>query len=101
MSALVGFGLGLVMERESLRFRVDGSWIRRAVRLLVGLAVLAAFYLGPRLLIPDDLPYAQESTLRFVGYALLGWAGAYFCPWLFVRLRLADGEVRAWTEGKG
>jgi hypothetical protein len=38
------------------------------------------------------MPYGLEATVRLVRYALLGWAVAFACPWLFVRLGLAERE---------
>jgi hypothetical protein len=90
MSALIGLGIGVIMERAWVRFRVDGIWWLRLVRYLIGLLVIIPFYLGPALLIPGQLPPGQDAALRFVRYALLGWVVAFLCPWLFVRLRLAQ-----------
>ena len=92
MSALMGIGLGVLMERAWLRFRVDGAWWRRGLRLAVGLVIVVIFYAGPKLVIPDDLPYGLATALRLVRYSLLGWIVAYGCPWLFVRLRLAERD---------
>jgi hypothetical protein len=92
MSALAGFGLGLVMERKWVRFRADGTWVRRALRFLLGMVVAAVFYLGPRLILPEEMAYGLEAGLRFVRYALVGWAVAFLCPWLFVLLGLAEQE---------
>jgi membrane-associated phospholipid phosphatase len=95
MSALLGMGLGVLMERAWLRFRVDGAWWRRGLRLAVGLVIVVIFYAGPKLVIPDGLSYGLDTALRLVRYSLLGWIVAFGCPWLFVRLRLAecDGPI--------
>jgi membrane-associated phospholipid phosphatase len=90
MSALVGFGIGLVMERAWVRFKVDGEWWRRGLRYLLGVIVVAIFYIGPKLILPEEMPYGLEAGTRFVRYALVGWTGAFLGPWLFVRLRLAE-----------
>ncbi len=90
MSALVGFGVGLVMERAWVRFRVAGEVWRRGLRFLLGLILITLLYLGPSLVLPEELPYGVEALARFARYAMLGWAGAFLCPWLFVRLGLAD-----------
>ncbi len=90
MSAAAGVGLGLVMERSLVQFRVDGAWWRRVLRFLAGLLLTGSVYLGPKLLLSEELSYGLAVTLRFVRYALLGWVVTFLCPWLFVRLRLAD-----------
>lgn len=92
MAALAGFSVGLIMERAWVRFRVDGQWWRRGLRFLVGLIVVAIFYLGLRLILPEEMSYGVEAVLRFVRYGLVGWAATFLAPWLFVRLRLAEGE---------
>lgn len=91
-SALFGLGIGVMMERAWVRFRADGAWWRRSVRFLLGLVVVAILYMGPRLVLPKEMAYGLEATVRFLRYALLGWVVAFLCPWLFVRLRLAEGE---------
>jgi membrane-associated phospholipid phosphatase len=90
MSTLVGLGVGFILERRWIRFRVDGEWWRRGVRYLLGLVLIAIFYVGPRFLLPEEMAYGLETGLRFVRYALLGWAVTFLAPWLFVRLRLAE-----------
>ena len=92
MSALIGLGVGVIMERAWVRFRVDGVWWRRGLRFVVGLVVVGVLYVGPKLLLPHDLPFNLEATLRFVRYTLLGWAVAFLAPWIFVWLRLAERE---------
>jgi membrane-associated phospholipid phosphatase len=90
MSALAGFGLGVIMERKWVRFRVEGAWWRRSLRFLLGLVIIAILYLGPRFVLPDEMAYGLEVTLRFVRYALVGWATAFLGPWLFIKLGLAE-----------
>ena len=92
MSALAGLGLGFIMERQTVRFRVAGPWSQRGLRFLVGLVLVALFYFGPSLILPDDMAYGLEATVRIVRYALVGWIVAFLCPWLFVRLGLAGQE---------
>jgi membrane-associated phospholipid phosphatase len=89
MAALAGFGVGLIMERGSVRFQVEGEWWRKGLRYLVGIVIVGLFYAGPKLILPEGLAYGLETVLRFVRYALLGWSVTFLSPWLFVRLRLA------------
>jgi hypothetical protein len=92
MSALVGLGIGLVMDRAWLRFSVDGTLLQRLVRLLLGLLLVAVFYVGPRLIVPDGLAYGAELGITFLHYALLGWTTAFLAPWLFCKVGLAGHE---------
>jgi membrane-associated phospholipid phosphatase len=98
MSALLGMSVGFVMERAYVRFVVHGRWWRRVLRFLSGMVVTAVLYAGPSLIIPDGLSHGLDSGLRLLRYALLGWAVAFLCPWLFVRLRLASREGEPLTE---
>lgn len=91
-SALVGLGLGVIMERAWVRFEAGGPWLQRLLRLAVGLVIVVAFYAGPKLFLPAEMPYPAEAAARFVRYALLGWVTAFGCPWLFVKLGLAPRE---------
>lgn len=93
MSALAGFGVGMIMERKWVRFRADGEWWRRILRFVLGMAIAAIFYLGPRLLLPEEMAYGLEAGIRFVRYALVGWVVAFLCPWLFVLAGLAEQEA--------
>jgi hypothetical protein len=93
MSALAGFGLGLIMEQRWVRFRVDGAWWRRGLRYLIGLLLVAVFYVGLRMILPAEMAHSLEAGLRFVRYALVGWATTFLAPWLFVKLRLAEQSM--------
>ena len=92
LSALAGLGVGLLMERRWVRFEARGVWWKRLLRFLTGLVVIAILYVGPKLVLPQEMAYPPEVMLRFLRYGLLGWAVAFLCPWLFVRLRLAQLE---------
>jgi zinc transporter ZupT len=82
----------MVMERKWVRFRAEGTWVRRVLRFLLGMVAAAVFYLGPRLLLPEEMAHGLESGVRFVRYALVGWVVAFLGPWLFVLLGLAEKE---------
>ena len=89
---LFGMLAGLVWDVKSLHFHVSGPWSKRVLRLLVGLAVLVVFYVGPKLLL-DQLSitsFTVEQSLRFLRYALVGFTVSGLMPWLFAKVRLAD-----------
>jgi undecaprenyl-diphosphatase len=92
MSALFGLGIGVIMERAWVQFRVEAVWWRRTIRYLAGLVVVAMCYLGPKMLLPEQLGHGMETILLFSRYALLGWVVAFLGPWIFVQVRLADRE---------
>jgi membrane-associated phospholipid phosphatase len=99
MSALIGLGVGVIMERSWLQFEVRGTWWQRLLRFLVGIAVVAVLYLVPSQLVPEDLPHGLSAGVRFMRYALVGWAIAYLVPFLFVRLGLAQRRGRSPMPG--
>lgn len=96
MAMLMGAGVGLVMERALLRFRVDGPLGQRALRLGLGLVPLIAVYFGLGLLVdwmaPGGLAYPAELAAAFVRYWLIGWTLTFGAPWLFCRAGLAGWE---------
>ncbi len=85
-SFLVGFAPGMILERRWVRFQSNGSWLKRSVRYLVGLVMLAALWKGLIMVFDGLAPQALYRTLR---YALMGLWCTWGAPWLFVRMKLA------------
>ncbi|MEW6725623.1 MAG: phosphatase PAP2 family protein [Bacillota bacterium] len=83
MALLMGLGLGAVGESRLVRFNAVGGTAQLLGRLGVGLVILAALWLGLRVLLPE------EPLFRFIRYAVLGLWVALGAPWLFMRLGLA------------
>ncbi|MCL4264588.1 MAG: phosphatase PAP2 family protein [Anaerolineae bacterium] len=88
---LLGFGVGIVLESSRVRFRADGIWWKRVVRYVIGIVVLVAIWAGLRQVFPDE-PLAVALPLRIVRYFLVVIWAAYYAPWLFVKLRLAEAD---------
>ncbi|MGD2024058.1 MAG: phosphatase PAP2 family protein [Desulfobacterales bacterium] len=87
--ALLGFLPGIALERRWVRFRSDGSLLKRSVRFILGLVVLFGIWLGLRFAFSELEPM---SLLQAVRYACVGLWGALGAPWLFVQLRLSETE---------
>jgi membrane-associated phospholipid phosphatase len=88
MGAFLGAGVGIVLTAQWVPFNAAGPFWQRAVRLLLGAAVLLALRFGLKAAFPGegDPLYA---LMRFMRYVVVGlWAGLG-APWLFVRLGLA------------
>lgn len=86
-----GLWIGLVLEARHVRFRVAGPAWQRVLRYLIGVAGLAAIWMGLRIIFPQD-PLVLGLALRFIRYALaMLWAIAIW-PWLFVRIGLGTAE---------
>jgi undecaprenyl-diphosphatase len=90
MSALAGLGLGVIMERRWVQFRVAAPWWRLVLRFLAGLALVAVVYFGPRLALANRLFGHSADMLRAARYVALGWTVAFLVPWVFVQLGLAE-----------
>lgn len=88
---LLGFGVGIVLESSRVRFRADGVWWKRVVRYLIGIVVLVAIWAGLRQVFPSD-PLAVAIPFRILRYFLVVIWAAYYAPWLFVKLNLADAD---------
>jgi undecaprenyl-diphosphatase len=93
MGALAGLGVGIIMERKWVRFRADGKLGQRVLRFLLGIALAAVFYIGPRFFLPKEMAYGLEAGLRFVRYALVGWVVAFLGPWLFLLAGLVEQQA--------
>lgn len=86
LGAMLGFGIGLLLEDQFVRFDVRGEWWKQILKLVVGLAI----GLGLRLAIKPLLPAGNVSDM--LRYAVIGlWLGAG-APWVFVMARLAGKE---------
>jgi membrane-associated phospholipid phosphatase len=91
MGVFLGAGVGIVLTGRLIPFDAGGPIWQRAVRLLLGAAVLLALRLGLKAIFPDE-GETLYALMRFVRYALMGlWAGLG-APWMFVKLRLSPTE---------
>lgn len=90
-AALMGMGVGFVLERKWVRFDSGGSVRNRALRFLSGILVMVAFREGLGLF---ETGADHESAFRFVRYLFLGLGGALIAPWLFVSVGLAEREEK-------
>lgn len=89
--ALLGFGIGIILESSRVRFHADGSVWKRILRFVLGIAGTAGIWAGLRIVFPTT-PLWLGLPLHFLRYLLtLLWV-TYFAPWVFVRLRLASAD---------
>jgi membrane-associated phospholipid phosphatase len=83
----LGYWIGVVLETRCVRFTVAGPLWQRALRYIVGVAVLLVIWLGLRVVFPQEPP-ALALALRTLRYALaMLWAIAGW-PALFVSVGL-------------
>jgi undecaprenyl-diphosphatase len=92
MAALMGMGAGYAVERRLVGFESGGAIWRRGVRFILGAIVVLVLYLGLAAIFTAGLAF------RGVRYGLIGlWAGLG-APWVFVKLRLAEGASGAGAQ---
>jgi membrane-associated phospholipid phosphatase len=89
----VFFGLAgaSIYARKAAPFSVSGSFWKRALRYLMGMATVAIVYAAPKLLLAG-MEAGGPPLLRFLRYALLGAWVAAGAPWLFLKMGLAESE---------
>ncbi len=88
--ALLGMGIGLIVETHFVHFTADGTWLLRLGRLAIGLTGIFVLRDGPKLL------FAHQDShwiLRFARYALVGVWLTFAAPWVFVMLGLAHSTL--------
>ncbi len=91
MGAVLGLGVGFVLEGQTLRFGTEGRWWQRVLRGALGLVGIAVTYGGLSALFAlwdAGGPFA-ELAWRVIRYALLGFVGGWVLPWLFTVIGLA------------
>jgi membrane-associated phospholipid phosphatase len=88
--ALIGLGVGYLIEEQTLCFAVVGSWWQRALRGAFGLVLTLVAYFGLRALFGLVRVEGGVSLgWRTLRYALLGLTGAWGVPRAFVWSGLA------------
>ena len=100
MGAMVGLGLGFVLDSQTLRFSTSGTWSKRILRALLGLVVIFIPYFGLSVvfgLFDESMGPAMEIVWRVVRYAVIGFVGGWVAPWIFVQTKLAQSG----SEGTG
>jgi hypothetical protein len=86
--AFFGLATGWIWISKSGGFSTNDSWLKLALRYILGLIGVLILYLGLGSLLPDAETFISYS-IRYVRYALIGFWISGFAPWLFVKLKLA------------
>jgi membrane-associated phospholipid phosphatase len=92
MGTILGMSIGFVLEREHIRFKMDGLWWKRGLRFILGMVLVVIFYLGLKVVFPEEVSHTVAIALRMVRYSLVGFSVAFLAPWLFVATSLAERE---------
>lgn len=95
LAPLAGMGIGLALTHRYISFSARGPWWQRAVRFLLGGTIVAALYLGLKMVFPgEESPF--YLAFRFLRYGVVGLWTTSGAPWLFQIVRLtteADGHA--------
>jgi membrane-associated phospholipid phosphatase len=91
--ALLGLGVGFILEASRVRFQVEGQIWKRGLRYILGLVVAVGLWLGLGLIIPSE-PLLVVIPLVMLQQILLGLWISFYAPMVFVRLRLADASPK-------
>jgi membrane-associated phospholipid phosphatase len=95
MGAALGLGVGYLLEGQTVGFSAGGSAGRRVLRAVVGLVIVVAAYFSLSMLFgtfDETMGEQMEAVWRLVRYAIIGFGGGWFMPWLFVKTGLAEQE---------
>jgi hypothetical protein len=92
MGTFLGMSIGFILEREHIRFKVDGLWWKRGLRFILGMVLVLVFYLGLKVVFPEEVSHSVAIVLRVVRYSLVGFSAGFLAPWLFVATSLAERE---------
>lgn len=85
--ALCGFGLGLIAAGAGQVGGVEGSWLQKFLRVLVGSVVLASMWYVSEIYRPEGGVFL--NFYRFVGTALAGFWISGLAPLVFHRVGLS------------
>ncbi len=90
--AFAGIAVGVALGVRYLDFDAAGRFWKRAVRFLLGVAVVAAIFFGLRIIFPGE-GQSLYAIFRFVRYGFVGLWISLGAPWLFLRVGLADARA--------
>ena len=92
--AAFGTYLGYALMRQFARFNTKGTWGKRVLRYIVGIAGLLLVYYGLSQVF--DLFAADESALgyflRYIRYSFVTLWAIFLAPWVFLKTKLAESE---------
>ena len=90
--AFAGIAVGVALGIRYLDFDAGGQFWKRAVRFLLGVAVVAAIFFGMRIIFPGE-GESLYSIFRYLRYGSVGLWISLGAPWLFLRVGLADARA--------
>ncbi|HEY88880.1 MAG TPA: phosphatase PAP2 family protein [Thermoflexia bacterium] len=101
LGALIGLGVGFVLERETLHFQVDGHWWQRVLRGIAGMVLVFSAYFGLSALFglfDESMGPVMELIWRIIRYGLVGFVGGWGAPWVLMQVGLLKSSHHRDTE---
>jgi membrane-associated phospholipid phosphatase len=89
LGVVMGMGVGFIVVGHWVPYSAAGPLWKRAVRFLLGMAVLLILRYSLKAIFPD-VGEPLYLAFRVVRYAAMGLWGGLGAPWVFLRLRLAS-----------
>ena len=75
-----------------------GTKKQKILRYLLGLVIAAIVYFGGKLLSPGE-ESAYYNLIRFIRYGVCGLGATFYCPLLFIKLKLGEKAAAGEAEG--
>lgn len=95
-AAVMGLGVGFILEGRDVRFLVEGSWWVKVIRFVIGLTLDLVVLYGLRFvfaqIVDESGNFIFFLILRFIRYFLASMAAVYFIPMLFTTVGLMRAE---------
>ncbi len=89
-AAFFGLCLGYILLTDENGFNAkSGTAAQKLLRILIGIAVVAALYFGLKIVFPGE-ESGQYQAFRFLRYALVGFFVSFVLPKFFVLIRIAQ-----------
>lgn len=88
---IFGMIAGISMLKKLGGFIVARKWHHKFFSYLIGLAGVLVFYLGLKLILPDDFSYSS-LLLRYLRYSLIGLWISLAAPLIFIKFGWASKE---------
>lgn len=95
LGAMSGLGLGFIIEGRIVEFDVGGRMKARIGRVVIGLVIVFAVFLGLKVLFGEleiEPGGFTEYMLKATRYFVSGLVASWIAPWIFVRTGLAGKE---------
>jgi len=82
LGSYAGFFVGMLMEKKYVNFTTEGTYPRKVIRVILGIAIVIGIKSGLKAVLPDELIF------HFIRYFILTFFAIGVYPALFKKLKL-------------